>query len=127
MAFAASVIWTAWRRRSAPESKLEAVSFLVLWCFTLGLALRFGGRTYPGIYFPDSTVMNSLFNGVGLFEQVGYDAVAICFVSRLAIIVLPLGNGANACMRVISWLAILLAVLIVIYGFYWAWVLERLP
>jgi hypothetical protein len=98
-----------------------------MWCFTLGLALRFGGRTYPGIFFPDSSLLNYLFNGVSLFVQAGYDAVAICFVAKLAPLVLPVGKRAAAYLNTISWIAVTTATFIAIYGFYWAAVLGRLP
>ena len=88
-AVTASGVWAVWRRRFAPTSRFEAIAFLVMWCFTLALALRFGGRTYPGIFYPNSSLLNGVFNGVGLFVQAGYDAVAICFVAELARLVLP--------------------------------------
>jgi hypothetical protein len=126
-AVTASGVWAVWRRGFAPTSRFEAIAFLVMWCFTLGLALRFGGRTYPGIFFPNSSLLNDVFNGVGLFVQAGYDAVAICFVAELAPLVLPVGRRAASYLNAISWLAFTTATLIATYGFYWAAVLGRLP
>jgi hypothetical protein len=120
-------IWALWRRRPAARSKWEAAGFLTMGCFALGLALRFGGRTYPGIYFPDSTLLNDIFNGVWLFEQLGYDAVAVFFVARLIPLFRQVGKRNAVYLNGIAWLALVTAALIALYGFYWAAAFGRLP
>lgn len=98
---------------------------MILAWFLAGLALRFGGRTYPGIYFPDDAFLNGVFNGATLFTKIGYDAVAIGFVASLALVLTRLHPRIRMILKVVVTLAIATAVAIAIYGFYWAVVLDR--
>ena len=52
----------------APRSRWWRLAAVPLGMLALGLALRFCGRTYPGIYYPDSPFLNDLLNGNGLFD-----------------------------------------------------------
>jgi hypothetical protein len=114
-----------WRR---PTSRIERLAFIVLYCLSLGLALRFGGRTYPGIYFPRSPFLNSLLNGNALFTQVGYDAVFVAGVADG----LRLGTASRdqrfqVALQVLKWLAVTAALVIAVFGFWCAFELQRLP
>jgi hypothetical protein len=89
--------------------------------------LRFGGRTYPGLYFPDSLFLNSLLNGNGLFTGVGYLAVVAAWSAEVALLLLrPSILGIDLALRLLKWAAIGLAVAISIYGFVWAAIMQRL-
>ncbi|HEY0085768.1 MAG TPA: hypothetical protein VGB65_07630 [Allosphingosinicella sp.] len=88
-------------------------------------ALRFGGRTYPGWYFPNSDVLNALLNGVGLFTGWGYSFVlAGAGAATLRIL---LGGTARRGLKFLQWLAFTLAILIILYGAAWATYTQRLP
>jgi hypothetical protein len=52
----------------APRSRWWRLAAVPLGMLALGLALRFCGRTYPGIYYPDYPILNNLLNGNGLFD-----------------------------------------------------------
>lgn len=123
-----TVAFFFWRRSSLPRSRMEAFIFTCLYCLSLALALRFGGRTYPGIYFPHSPFLNSLLNGNGLFVGVGYMAVLVGWVAdSLFILTRSAGRGLVTVLKAAKWLAILLATIIAFYGFFWAATLQRLP
>jgi hypothetical protein len=86
-----------------------------------------GGRTYPGIYFPHSPFLNSLLNGSGLFG-VGYLAVLVGWAAdTLRILVRPSVHGFEAAMKGVTWLAVGMTVMIALYGFLWAAIMQRLP
>ena len=116
------------RRSSLQHSRTEALAFVCLYCLSLGLALRFGGRTYPGIYFPQSPFLNSLLNGNGLFVDIGYSAVLAAWVADVLLIFFrPSNHGLEAALKGVKWLAVGLAVAIALYGFVWAAIMQRLP
>lgn len=116
------------QRSSLPHSKIEAMVFACLYCISLGLALRFGGRIYPGIHFPQSPLLNALLNGNRLFVGVGYAAVLVAFVGdSLRVLVRPSSHRFAVAMNGMKWLAVALAVTISFYGFGWAILLQRLP
>jgi hypothetical protein len=107
---------------------MEALMFTCLYCLSLGLALRFGGRTYQGIYFPHSPFLNSLLNGNWLFVGIGYLAVLVGWVAdTLRILIRPSVHGFEAAIKGVTWLAVGLAVTIALYGFSWAAIMQRLP
>jgi hypothetical protein len=114
-----------WRR---PTSRLWSLAFICLYCLSLGLALRFGGRTYPGIYFPHSPFLNSLLNGNGLFTDIGYDLVLVAGVADTARVLMTYSAPRfRVVLQLLKWLALMLAIIIVIFGFWFAIILERLP
>ena len=122
-----AMVWGAWRRHAIRLSRAEAIAFVALCCFVLLLALRFGARTYPGLYFPDSRALNCLFNGSGLFVGIGYGAVLIAFAASLVRTWVRPGRGTmNSALRAAFWLPIGMAALIALFGFYWAVQLGRL-
>jgi len=111
-----------------PTSLSGKLAFIALYCLSLGLALRFGGRTYPGIYFPRSPSLNSLLNGNLLFTQIGYGAVLIAaFADSWRVLGTSSGQRLNVGLQVVKWIAVTLAVIIAIFGFWIAVVLQRLP
>ncbi len=109
---------------------LRGFGFLTLYSLTLLLALRFGARVDPGTWVPGSPALNELFNG-GLIWFVGYAAVAFAACTSTALLVFHEAAGAcrslTAIARTLSWLAIGLAILLSLYGFYLAVVWQRLP
>ena len=116
------------RRLTLHHKRGEALAFTCLYCLSLGLALRFGGRTYPGIYFPESPFLNGLLNGNGLFTDIGYDSVALAWLSDvLRIFVPPQSHVFVMGLEIAKWLAVGLALAIATYGFAWAVILQRLP
>ena len=127
VAFSASFAWAIWRRNPSRRSRIEELAFTLLLCLALGLALRFGGRTYPGIYFPESSTLNSHLNGVFLFTGIGYLSVLL---TGAASVLKAITAGRPKLRFFLSFLiatALTVASIISLYGFYWAFVLERLP
>lgn len=117
-----------WRGRRLQHSRIEAVAFICLYCLSLGLALRFGGRTYPGIHFPNSAFLNDLLNGNGLFVAIGYPAVMVAGAADMLLVFMrTTGRGLTAALKAVKWVAASLATAIALYGFYWAATLQRLP
>ena len=113
------------RRPSWPE--LARLAVIAAWSFALLLALRFGGRTYPGFWFPDSLVLNRLLNGNRLFTSFGYDLVLIATIAAaIPVVQTPLRRGEPMA-RMVKWVAIGLAASIAIYGFAVAEWLHRMP
>jgi dolichyl-phosphate-mannose--protein O-mannosyl transferase len=98
-----------------------------MYCFSLLLALRFGGRTYPGIFFPNSTLLNWLLNGNQLFTHIGYDAVLLAGFSDTLLTTTLTSQQVRKSLRYLKWLALSIAVIIAFYGFFWAFNLGRLP
>jgi hypothetical protein len=128
---AALLITTAfyiWRRSSLPQARAEKFAFICLYCLTLALALRFGGRTYPGLHFPGSPLLNSLLNGNDLFVGVGYMAVLVAGAAdTLLVFTRPSGRRNAEVLKGARWLAVGLAATIALYGFAWAAIMQRLP
>jgi hypothetical protein len=117
-----------WQRSPGPHSRSGSMFLTCLCCLNLGLALRFGGRTYPGVYFPDSPFLNSLLNGNNLFVGIGYTAVVVGWAAAsLHILVRPSVQGFGTALTATKWLAFGLAAMIAIYGFSWAVTMQRLP
>jgi hypothetical protein len=113
-----------WRR---PSSRLDSLVFVVLYCLSLGLALRFGGRTYPGIYFPNSPFLNDLLNGNGLFTGIGYDAVLVAGAVDILRVFATSSGRLEVILKALKWVAVGLAVMIAIFGFWSALIMQRLP
>lgn len=117
-----------WRGLSFPYSRVDALIFTFLYSLGLGLALRLGGRTYPGIYVPDSPFLNAVLNGNGLFVVGGYGAVLMAGAFDVARILLrPSNPRIDNLLRTITRISIWLACAIAAYGFLWAAFMQRLP
>lgn len=122
-----TVAFYALRRSTLQHQRTDALAFVCLWCLSLGLALRFGGRTYPGIYYPNSPFLNDVLNGNGLFVSIGYSAVLIAgTATTLQIFARPVGQVPAAILISAKWVGVLLAIIISLYGFYWAAILQRI-
>jgi hypothetical protein len=117
-----------WRRSSGTHSRSGSIFLTCLCCLDLGLALRFGGRTYPGVYFHDSLLLNSLLNDNNLFVGIGYTAVVVGWAAAsLHILIRPSLQGFGTALIATKWLAFALAATIAIYGFSWAVTMQHLP
>lgn len=110
----------------ARQSRWWRLAAMPMCALALGLALRFCGRTYPGIHFPDSPSLNALLNGNGLFTEIGYGLVLALAVADAAFVFLTLFRQEVTEPLVIRWLVALrlgllvLTTLIISYGFYCA-------
>jgi hypothetical protein len=115
------------RRKS--RSRLWRLVWIGAYSFCLLLALRFGARTYPGWYFPDSRFLTDLLNGGFVFTQIGYDLVLVAAASGTSRLFLAGEARPRACriLRLVEWTAIALALLIVCYGLISAIEMQRLP
>ena len=105
------------------------LAWVAVYSLFLLLALRSGGRTYPGWYFPDSRFLNAVLNGNALFTQAGYDAAIIGAAAAAARILFDSGTRPRL-HRLLRWTqrtAIACAVLIACYGLAWAILMHRLP
>ncbi|WP_374389060.1 hypothetical protein [Sandaracinobacter sp.] len=123
-----SFLFYHWRRSSFPYSRVDALIFTFLYCLGLGLALRLGARTYPGIYVPDSPFLNGVLNSNGLFVGIGYGAVLMAGAADGArILFRPSGPGIDNLLRTVSRMSIWLAGAIALYGLLWAAFMQRLP
>jgi hypothetical protein len=123
-----SAVVLAFPARRSRWWRLAAVPLCML---ALGLALRFCGRTYPGIYYPDSPLLNGLLNGNGLFTEIGYNLVLAFGVVDAAFLFLTLfrqGTAAPIVTRSLIALRLgllVLTTLIIAYGFYYAVLLHE--
>ncbi len=106
--------------------RLAAVPLMML---ALGLALRFCGRTYPGIHYPNSRFLNELLNGVGLFKTIGYGLVLAFGLVDAAVVLLsdfrqqqlaPVFVRSFSALRLVL---LTLILLVIAYGFYYAVIL----
>ena len=112
--------------------KLTArIGFIASWSLLLLLALRFGARTYPGVWHPESEFLNWLLNGTTLFTLFGYDLVLVAAGAAAARISLRGDSFRTRRIRLaLAWLqgvAVALAFAIICYGVRWAILMERLP
>lgn len=102
--------------------------FTCLYCLSLLLALRVGGRTYPGIYFSNSSFLNGLLNGNVLFTGIGYAAVMVGGAADYFLIFTrTMVASPTKTLKAVKWIAVSLATAIALFGFYTAAVLQRLP
>ena len=123
-----TIAFYVWRRPIVQHSPKDALAFTFLYCLSLGLALRFGGRTCPGIHFPNSSFLNDLLNGNGLFVDIGYSAVVVAAATDYFLIFTRTTAGSpTKTLKAVKWLAISLATAIALFGFYCAASLQRLP
>lgn len=113
----------------APRSRWWRLAATPLGMLALGFALRFCGRTYPGIYFPDSPFLNDLLNGSGLFTGVGYLLVFVLGVSDLVFVFLTLfrtqatAHSATKPLVALRVVLLFLTLAIIAYGFFHAVIL----
>lgn len=126
------VLWFARRSTWAarhPVAFRGAFTAAIAW--TLLLALRFGARTYPGLYIRSSDFWNSTLNGEWLFNRgyelvlfaVAMDALSFHFQQRT-----PASVGVVARIApILRNVGFALATATALYGFYWANALQRLP
>jgi hypothetical protein len=126
-AFATLVIYFTVVRRQAvhKRQRISQLGFVALFALTLLLALRFGARTYPGIFVPSSAMLNWIFNGTTLFTTFGYGCVMLG--AALHAESMPLTGRLSRTLQVSSIGFALLAACISAYGFFWAAALHRLP
>jgi hypothetical protein len=115
------------RRKS--RSRSSRLVWVGAYAFCLLLVLRFGARSYPGWYFPDSRFLNDLLNGGFLFTQIGYDLVIVAAASGAARVFLAgdVRRKSDRILRWVQWTAYALALLITCYGVIWAIHMHRLP
>ncbi len=125
----ATALWyvAVLRRRGAPiRSGPHELVFIALYALTLLLALRFGARTYPGVYVPASAALNWILNGTALFTA-GYGLVVLGALLHAASLMRTAQASPSGSLRAWSLCFVSLAVCISVYGFYFAGVLGRLP
>jgi len=104
------------------------LAWIAVYSFALLLALRFGARTYPGWYFPNSSFLNSLLNGTWLFNGIGYDLVLVgAGAAAMRVLLGGKKSPASGTLRLVQWVAFALAILIILYGVRWAIWTQRLP
>jgi hypothetical protein len=112
------------------EAKHRAwrLAWIAVYSLALLLALRFGGRTYPGWYLPNSPFLNSLLNGNWLFTRIGYDLVLVgACAAAMRVLLGRKKPRASSSLRLVQWVAFGLAILIILYGVRWAIWTQRLP
>src|SRR4051812_3442472 len=120
-----TIAFYVWRRSSLQHSRRDALVFTCLYCLSLGLALRFGGRTYPGICFPNSSFLNGLLNGNDLFDGFGYLAVVAAGAADYFLVFTRTMVGSpTKTLKAMKWIAVSLATAIALFGFYCAAVLQ---
>jgi hypothetical protein len=117
----------------ARDSRWWRLAAVPVWMFALGMALRICGRTYPGIHYPDSELLNHVFNGNRLFTWYGYNMVLALGLADAAFVFLSrFGSGEtphNIVRALTAVRAALLALILLIigYGFLIAVELGRFP
>ena len=125
IAVLAGSVWAFPARRSR-WWRLAAVPLVML---ALGLGLRFCGRTYPGIYYPNSRFLNELLNGSGLFTEIGYGLVLAFGLADAAFVFLTVFRQRQSAPSVVRSLGALrlalfvLVLLIIAYGCFYAVIL----
>lgn len=73
-------------------------------------------------------LLNNILNGNALFSVIGYFSVIAAGLSDMALIFLKhLGEFGLRALKSVKWAALLLAISIALYGFFWAATLQRLP
>jgi len=135
LAIAAAVLWLS---RKGAWSALHPVAYRAAltgtFAWTLLLALRFGARTYPGVWMGGPGLLNDIFNSSEIF-WIGCYAVLLAVMADGLIFVFARPSAALHGTRslvvriatIIRNVSLLLASILVIYGFYFAIALERLP
>ena len=110
--------------------KAGQIAIIVAYSAVLLFMLRFGARTFPGRY-SDSLLLNALLNNSGIFTDLGYNIVLVAAAARMVRVFTSDAPGLiRRRHRFLGWVqaaAIALAVAIILYGLWWAALLERLP
>jgi len=132
LALATLVLWFS-RKQTWPSEHPIAfrAAFIAAYAWTLLLALRFGARTYPGLFIGRPGPLNDILNSSQIFGA-GYTLVALAamtdglsfWLERRSTTASHVGSRAALITRNVC---VLLATLGTLYGFYFAIVLERLP
>ncbi|WGM38216.1 hypothetical protein [Caulobacter sp. NIBR1757] len=125
--FLATILLGAVVIRHPGSNRLLQASLVVLCSLTLLLALRFGGRIYPGLYVPESALLNAIFNGNGLFNGIGYGLVLLGAGLWLGSLLVRMRPELALSLKRGGWVLLGLAGAISLYGFSWATILGRLP
>jgi len=112
------------------RSSARRLVYVAIYTLTLLLALRFGSRTYPGIWY-SSRLLNDLFNGSLIF-WLAEDLVAIAAVLALVDELQSHGRGGKRdlwtrAIAGIRYCLIGMGTAVALYGFYFALMLCRLP
>lgn len=132
LALATLALWFTRKQNRASQHRITfRVVLIAAYAWTLILALRFGARTYPGVWMGTPGALNDVFNSSQIFET-GYGFVAAAALADLLSVLLARGStpSSGIAVRVASItrnMLLLLAALVAFYGFYFAIVLERLP
>jgi hypothetical protein len=135
MAFLAVATLVLWLSRSQTWASEHPIAFraalIAAYSWTLLLALRFGARTYPGLFMGRPGLLNDILNSGQIFET-GYNLVMLAALTDglsfwLGRRSTPASQvGARAAL-IIRNVCLVLATLGAIYGLYFAIVLERFP
>lgn len=128
---AVSLLWGTLVVSLAPTTRRAfwaRLLFVPVYGLTLLLALRFGARTYPGIWVSEFAVLNDLFNSPHLF-LIGYALTVLgCLIDAITVVLNADGQRrAASLLNPIKWTGLGLALLVTVFGFYFAVVLGRLP
>lgn len=112
------------------RSSTRRLVFVALYTLTLFLALRFGSRTYPGIWY-SSRLLNDLFNGSQIFwlaEDLAVIAAVLALVDELRS---HRGGGTRdfwaRALPGLRYCFVGIGTAVALYGFYFALMLCRLP
>lgn len=107
------------------------LAWIALYSFALLLALRFGARTYPGFWHPESLFLNWLLNGSTLFTVIGYNLVLVAGCAAVTRILIgassPGSVKARRVLAIVQGAATLPAIAIILYGLQCAIFMHRLP
>lgn len=132
LALATMALWFSRKQNWASQHRIAfRLALIVAYSWTFLLALRFGARTYPGVFMGRSDALNAIFNSSQIFWT-GYEFVAVAALADLLSVLFARGStsGSEAAVRTATTtrnVLLLLAALGATYGFYFAIILERLP
>ena len=104
--------------------EIQSVSAALCW-FLVAVALRFGARTYPGVYIPEHPTLNYILNTGFLFTTIGYGAVAFGCAAQIGALLMALKTGTTQRLKIMALSLFAIAVLIAVYGLFWAMLLGR--
>jgi hypothetical protein len=113
------------KRRWSPTFEFSQVCFVALCAICLLLALRFGARTYPGVWVPGSKLLNWVINGTGLFT-LGYGMVVAAMTIYVAAVLVKPSGQTGRLLQTSCICLTALATSISLYGLVWAAALQRL-
>jgi hypothetical protein len=132
LAVATFVLWLSRKHRWPSEHPIAfRAALIVAYAGTLLLALRFGARTYPGLFIGRPGPLNDILNSSQIFG-IGYNLVALAALADglsfwLARRSAPASQVGARAVLITRNVCLVLATLGALYGFYFAIVLERLP